>query len=254
MSRPDGGIVSADPIRTAAAQRGVWSLRDVAELVRSGRWLAADENAASVTALLHMDGNNLTTGVLDSSASNLAMRCRGTAVISTTQSKFGGSSLSLDGSSAYLTGPTGAATQFSGDFTVELWAYINANKPINQFNLLFDTRATIGTANGFALAQDSSGRIGVFTNNAFAITGSAIAITTWHHVALTRSGTTLTLWVNGSSQGTATNSANLSDGRFAVGVSIPDTLNFANAFIDEVRVTKGIARYTASFTPSTVAL
>jgi hypothetical protein len=254
MSRPDGGIVSVGGIQTAAAQRGVWSLRDVAQLARSGRWIATDANSGSVTALLHMDGTDQTTGILDSSSNNLAMRCRGAAAISTTQSKFGGSSLALDGTSAYVTGPTGAATQFSGDFTVELWAYINANKPTGQYNLFFDTRATVGSAGGFSLAQDSSGRVGVFTNNAFAITGTAIAITTWHHVALTRSGTTLTLWVNGSSQGTATNSANLSDGRFAIGVSLADLNNFANAYIDEVRVTKGLARYTGSFTPSTVAL
>ena len=77
-------------------------------------------------------------------------------------------------------------------------------------------------------------------------------LNTWRHVAVTRSGTSLRLFINGVQRGsTLTSSANLSDNQLKIGYYYSETFGFVGK-VDEFRVTKGVARYTANFTPPTV--
>lgn len=84
------------------------------------------------------------------------------------------------------------------------------------------------------------------------ITSATVVTNTWQHVALVRAGSTVTLYVGGTSRGTTTNSGtmgytNPTQGTLGLGGST------GLRYFDEVRVTKGVARYTANFTPPTEA-
>lgn len=191
--------------------------------------------------------NGTSGGIVDAAAQN-ALETVGDVRISTTVSKYGGSSMYFDGTGDYLLVPTSQTTVFTGNFTVESWIYINAHK---DYNVFFDSRASAATTGGFALATNASGQVGFFTNSSFGILGGSVATGAWHHVALVRSGGTITFYVNGSSIGTSTNTNALNDGRLWIGISGPDSINPFNGYMQDIRVTNGVARYTSTFTPPT---
>lgn len=202
---------------------------------------SSDPYFSNVSLLLHMDGSG--SSFVDSSASAKTITAYGNATQSTAQSKFGGVSARFDGDGDYLSSSVSDITRFSGDFTVEFWAYALTHK---SYNVWFDNRSTVASSTGFTMASNSSGQMTLFTNNSFTITGSSTFNTSqWIHFALVRSGSTIRLYQNGQSIGTSTNSTNFSDGALAVGISLPDQVHSVNGYIDELRVTK-IARYTGA--------
>lgn len=71
---------------------------------------------------------------------------------------------------------------------------------------------------------------------------------TFYHIAVVRSGSTITCYLNGTSVGSASNSTNLSDSKLTIGSAVSNT-NLVTGYIDDLRITKGYARYTTSFTP-----
>ena len=187
----------------------------------------------------------------------------GGAAVSTTQSKFGGASLvvSLSAStSTHFVSIDSSSTSAdlnigTGAFTYEAWFYPVANGGSSS------TQASI--IEGRSAANDGSS-LGIYhnaTNNlvvgalgtSTAMTSSqTVALNTWHHVALTRSGTTWTLWVNGASGATATSSTSISNPNIIrVGRGYVTTATF-RGYIDEVRISN-TARYTGAFTPSASA-
>ena len=87
-----------------------------------------------------------------------------------------------------------------------------------------------------------------------AISTGTIANDTWTHVAAVRKGSTVTLYINGTADGTMSSSVNvMSHGALQVGrqVAVSSTAQMWQGYIDELRVSKGIARWTADFTPPT---
>jgi hypothetical protein len=76
----------------------------------------------------------------------------------------------------------------------------------------------------------------------------------WNHVAIVRNGSTWTVSINGTSVGTATYSGtvNIPIGPLEIGWA-GTTDSYFTGYIDDLRITKGIARYTANFTPPTAA-
>jgi hypothetical protein len=164
----------------------------------------------------------------------------------------------FDGSGDYLTGPTNTATAFNltGDFTIESWCYFSS----------------VSTAfAGILSYADSSGFNGwELINNAGTVyfrflTGSAGAgqvtasssITTnqWYHIAVSRSGSTITLYINGYSVGTVTYSSSQSSSSSFIKVAadrIGSTLS--TGYLSNIRVVNGTAFYTSNFTPPTAPL
>jgi hypothetical protein len=199
---------------------------------------SSDPYFSYVSLLLHM--NETGSSFIDSSSTPKTITAFGNATQSAAQSKFGVASALFDGSGDYLSGTASDATRFSGNFTVEFWAFVLTHK---TYNVWFDCRSSVSSASGFTLASNSSGQMCFFTNNSFAITGSsAFTASQWTHFALVRSGSTITLYQGGQSIGTTTNSTNFSDGAFGVGISLPDLNHSVNGYIDELRITKDIAR------------
>lgn len=221
-----------------------------------------DPNFSNVSLLLHCDGTNGSTTFTDSSSSPKTVTSVGGAEISTAQSKFGGSSGLFDGVNNYLSVPASTAFDFaSGDFTIEMFAYLN-NTP-NGSALISETftgggdsvQFTIGFCNGTAGSTSGSRPFfGNFnaTSWAGAISASSLTLNTWLHIAAVRYGTTWTLYVDGSSVASATISRTLaSDDAILIGRrwDTGSTASYFDGYIDELRITKGVARYTADFTP-----
>jgi hypothetical protein len=188
--------------------------------------------------------NYTNAGVIDNAMMN-NLETVGNAQISTTQSKWGGASIAFDGTGDWLLAPSSPNFAIDGNFTVEMWVYFN-NTTLYAF---FDMRG-IGNAapnNPALFWSNSASKIQAYINNDFRITSGTLNTAQWYHVALTRSGTTVTLYVDGVSQGTYTYSASITQQALYVGTGAG--LGSFNGYIDDLRITKGFARYTANFTP-----
>lgn len=213
---------------------------------------ATDPYFASVVLLLHCDGSNGSTTFPDSSSSAKTMLVSADAQVDTGQKKYGTGSLKLDASGDYLrTNSSSADFSFSTatDFTVEAWVYVQAASPntVNWFALTA-RKYYFGTYSG-AVVVGGSGWANLFLGT----TSFTPYLDKWTHVAHTRSGSTHRLFVDGVLKETASNSGSVGDTDTA---SIGNDPNFGpvfNGWIDEVRVTKGVCRYTADFIPPPAA-
>ena len=215
--------------------------------------MSGDPYFNNVSLLLHMDGSNGSTTFTDSSKNNLTVTASGSAKISTTQSKFGGSSAAFDGSGDYLTtADTSLLSLGSGDFAVECWVYLN--NVSKQYQNLLDFRKISSTESVPAISVSYSD-LRYEAAGSVRITGSAVMTAgVWHHVAVSRSGPNIKLFLNGNQIGSTysdtTNyqSSKLTLGRFPFGV-----VSDLNGYLDDVRITNSVARYTENFTPPTEA-
>ena len=154
--------------------------------------------------------------------------------------------VSFDDIGDYLYLGTSSDFTMAGDFTVEAFAYV-IDAGINCF---FNVGDYINSTS-FVFYQHS-GFLRVYTNNALAASGGAVALNAWNHVALVRSGSTCTLYLNGKSVATFTNSATFS-GDVNIGVDYYNSNRsaYTSGFISNLRYINGTALYTANFTPPT---
>jgi hypothetical protein len=242
------GLIGAVRTSQRGAAVGMWTLSEQLEYQRLGTWIG-DADYDSVSLLLHMDGSNGGTTFTDSSKNAISVTANGNAQISTAQSKFGGASALFDGTTDYLTVASSASfALFAGNFTVEFWVRLNGttnNQAVVQLSSSGTERANISIVSNLIVLYTETGG-----NNATRISGTAPSTGTWHHVAWTRDGTTSRLFLNGTSVGTAS-SAPYPSGNMAVSIGANDRTSggtCVDGYIDELRITKGVARYTANFT------
>jgi hypothetical protein len=177
----------------------------------------------------------------------------GNAQVSTSVKKYGTGSLAFDGTGdSLLSTGTLSAAFGTGDFTIEFW--LNANTTSPAYQGIIDTRPSGGaSANAFLIYLDSSGTLYYFSNSTNILSYSPINTSTWIHVAVTRSSGSLRLFINGTISGSlVSNTINLTETRIIVG-NTHDNYGL-NGYIDDLRITKGLARYVQNFTPPTAAL
>ncbi len=183
----------------------------------------------------------------------------GNAKISSSVKKYGTGSLYFDGSGDYLSGPTMPTTALgSGAYTVEFWLYKDSTGTGERGIFQTQTASLYGLsifADGTTIYIDE--RTNTFSGTDPRISGT-ISQDTWIHVAVCRqTGTsgTLRAFVNGTQIGSSVTSGlrNLtSTGPIIVGNTAPASNPF-KGYIDDLRITNGYARYTATFTPPTAA-
>lgn len=219
-------------------------------LMQAAAAAASDPYFANVTALLHFNGADGSTTITDVIGSTWT--AGGTAQIDTAQSQSGGASLSVDGTSGSMVSTPDAAgwTFGSGDFTIE-WFVRFFSINVNPASVIVTKRTLFGP---YSVQIDSSGVITHLCSNDgstwgvnIASAASTIGINTWYHGALCRSGTTFSAFHNGTRIGTATMSGSLhvNSDVLSVGALGPGTFG-CGAWIDEFRITKGVARYSGS--------
>lgn len=215
----------------------------------SGTVGGGDPHFDKVSLLLHMDGADGSTTFID----QIGAECVpvGGAHLSTAQSVYGGSSLLLDGHmDGLLVSSTDALNFGTGDFTVEMGVYVIAHT--NATAALVSSGGSTWSSGECILRFNNGGVLSLFTNS-----GGVLISTTpfptgqWQHVAMCRSGGAVSIYqggvavVSGSMSGHLNFSNNL---KSFVGYSDFDKLSL-NGYVDDLRVTKGLARYTSNFTP-----
>jgi hypothetical protein len=211
-----------------------------------------DTNFNNVTLLLHGDSTTTDTSPLAATITN------SDTLLSTTIKKFGTGSFNFNGNQ-WLSTPSSTDYSFGiRNFTIEFWMYPSANVG----RRIAGTSAGTWQLNNWQIGLEGSSKL-YFNNNNSAggtlIVGtSTIPTGSWTHGAIVRSGTSLTVFVNGVSETTTTISESLSiDNGVAATILIGQggvtTDNKWNGYVDDFRVTKGVARYTTNFRPPIVA-
>ena len=178
----------------------------------------------------------------------------GNAQLSTSIKKYGSSSMYFDGTGDYLTSPSSTNYQFgTGNYTIEAWIY-----PTNWSSSGSNNIVNIGTyITGLMIRGQSTSGIEIYTNNTQRLNlTTGITANTWQHIALVRNGSACTFYVNGSSIGTFTDSSSIAPAAaiLTIGMAAHNSIEFYTGYIDDLRITKGFARYTSAFTPPAAAL
>jgi hypothetical protein len=214
-----------------------------------------DPYSNNVKLYLKGDGANNSTTIVDSSPLSQNVQRSGDTKIRTDQSKYGGSSIYIDGSFDYL---QIAETRGSTCFTVECWVYpLNFNGQTNDQNLI-----AFGDSSGNNIRQTlgptNTGQLRAYLYNeqyaptSFSILGGTLSLNTWNHIALTSVGTLnseISIFANGV-KSSANGNIYPNNPILFIG-AYPGASTGMSFYIDSLRVTRDVVRYTANFNPET---
>jgi hypothetical protein len=189
--------------------------------------------------------------IYDSTAKNNIVS--GGAFLSTTQSKFGGSSIRYPGGVWSYTVPGPQNSLGSGDFTIEFWIWFDgmgSQRPLSQGTYAAGEYLLI-------FNSDGSADWGEATTSRCHTTAGSVTTGAWYHFAIVRSGLTTAVYINGTQNGTTYTPAtnyNFSGltSTYIGGNPSTSSQTFAG-YIDDLRITAGVARYTANFSVPTTA-
>ena len=180
---------------------------------------------------------------------------QGNAKLSTAQKKYGTASLTLDGVGDYVSVPSNPDFQFGTDsYTFEGWFYNTGGRSAVQ--VLFDMRTAEPQVVPYLNIQ-TNGSLLYYVNGVSRITTAAgvVPLNAWTHIAISRqAGVGTKLFVNGTQVGlTSYTALDYIQAPFNIGARFDGTLGFVG-YVDDVRIEKGIAKYTSTFTPPASAL
>lgn len=242
-------------------------------------WVAGpqggDPSYASCILMWNCDGTDGATSATEQSTIRASASFAGNAQLDTAQKKFGTASLLLDGNSDWVSfADIDDYSLGNGDFTMEAWVRFNALPSASSSNghciaghyrNTGDQRAwwwQFTTANQLAFNYNSNGTSGAAVNSACSDT-PALSTGVWYHVAIVRDSGTLKHFFNGalltaSNTNISTTSIHNSTAQLRIGMLQSDGFEstegrYFNGWIDSIRITKGVARYTGAFTPPTEA-
>ena len=195
---------------------------------------------------------NFTNAGIFDQTSKTVLETVGDAKVSTTQYKYGTGSMYFDGTGDYLQvrNASPLLNFGTGNFTVEFWMYPVASTGDNG---IWDSRNADLSATGFTISLTDAEKIQFYSDTQKILGNTAVSLNTWTHIAVTRSGTSLRLFVNGIVDGNVTNSQNFTDTNITIGKGVWGSSEF-EGYLDDLRITKGYARYTSNFSPPTSAL
>jgi hypothetical protein len=229
-------------------------------LLLNGDYPTEDPDFENVVLLLKGDGADASTTIRDSSKTPKVITVFGNARIRTAQSKFGGSSLYFDGNGDSVRTPwTVDFAISSGDFTLETWVKFDVLNTGTWHNLIstWSDSAPSGQKGWRLLASgDNGGRI-FFANEGDQLDATnAVSVGPWFHIAVTRHAGTGRMFIDGVLKSEIAN-MQFSDApglpNVLIGVTDINSAWPLNGYLDDLRITKGVARYTANFTPPTSA-
>jgi hypothetical protein len=207
---------------------------------------APDTNTTNTSLLL----NFTNAGIFDSAAKNV-LETLGNASVSTTQAKWGTTSMAFDGTGDYLSATPKIQSNAvqGGNATIEMWVYTSNSS--SSLKCLVDTRSAQNTDTGFGIYQIANNVViygaGVKGNAASQLTGN-----TWVHLAVTRANTTNYVFIGGTLYNTFSYGNTLTSSNVTIASDVAGS-NAFTGYIDDLRITNGVARYTANFVPTTTA-
>ena len=214
-----------------------------------------DVHFPKVKLLLPFDGSNGATSTTDNSNANNTVSFAGTAQISTAQSKFGASSLLLDGNSDYLEVTNSELDLGGATCTIEFWVYLLGG--IGSLITFYSDYS--GASSGISIEKTTGNVVKVnLSGDGADITGTTTMSTgQWYHIALSGSDGSYKLFLNGTQEG-STATGSITDGHDTKKIGVfwysgGGYLRYWNGYLDDFRITKGLARYTSNFTPPTSA-
>jgi hypothetical protein len=159
----------------------------------------------------------------------------------------------FSGSGQYVSTPSNSGFAFgTGDFTVEAWVW--SNDVSGSERGFFQTSDAVGGiktsyASGLAIGFGAAGVLRAYAGaSVVSATSGSMPQFAWTHVAVTRASGTLTIWINGVSRGTGAAADNLTGTNCAFGGYYSNSFLF-NGYLSNLRVVKGTALYTGTFTP-----
>jgi hypothetical protein len=207
--------------------------------------VATDPDFASVSLLMHCNGTNGSTTFVDSSSLAHALTANGNVQLSTAQVKFGSAAALFDGTGDYVSSPNHASFNIeAGDFTLEAWVY-RAASGVSHY-LLSKRSATF--TNGWEWRINASNTLQYFHTGGTSLTSSGtVPSGQWVFLQTTRSGNTVSHFIDGVASGT---NASFTNGT----INIADTIKVGvandlgsgfNGYMDDIRITKGVARSNA---------
>ena len=186
----------------------------------------------------------------------------GNAQLSTSVKKYGSASMYFDGSGDILSTPASQNFVFNGDFTVEGWVYIDStmasSRPDNLKTFIFMGWNTGNTPQLYVYGNTTTAGVGVgyYDGTTAWEVAATVPKDQWVHIAYVRTGTALYGFVNGARYTiNASISAVIGSSNTMVIAGNPNQVSayysYLKGYIDDLRITKGVARYTTSFTPPT---
>lgn len=198
-------------------------------------------------------------------AAGKTITAAGNVAISSAQSKFGGYSAFFDGSGDSLSVANSGDFTFSADFTFEFFvrfaagtgvsAMIYDDETLSQYGILW--QKTAAEKIQFSFMPDNAANKADSASLVALLGTTSIALNTWYHVAVSRVGTTIYLFVNGNLEASATVATGVGihnpGGAKYFGVRGPYGTSYVNGYLDDVRVTKAVGRYSAAFTTPAAA-
>jgi hypothetical protein len=210
--------------------------------------------------LLHFNGEDCAPKLIDSSQAISLPTVLGNAVIKTNNYKFGSSAMYFDGSGDGLYYPHTPDYEFlTNDFTIDTWIYPNVMPtsdawPTNwTLHFVIFLGGTPSSSDGFGLILGQTKLIFHSADTQIISGTHNISINNWYHVAVTRYNNCFYLFVNGSVIAQVQSNSSISYGSLiCIGNNSSEGAWF-NGYIDELRVSKGIARWTSNFTPPSSA-
>jgi hypothetical protein len=213
--------------------------------------ITGDQYYNSCSLLLHFDGSNGSTTFTDNSPSPKTVTSVNGTAISTVQSKFGGASALFDGTNDYLSIPNNTNFNLSGgSYTIECWIRPTGN--YSGYNAIISKRIGVSASSAWQIYLRISTGVFSFYDGTERVSSVTPTANVWSHVAAVYNGSTINLYLNGVSVLSTAIVNTDYDAPILIG-SVPAGNEYFNGYIDELRVTKGVARYTTNFTTSSVA-
>jgi len=202
--------------------------------------------------LLHADGDG--NSFVDSSNYNHSIIVHGGAVQNSTRYKFGGKSAYFDGNGSYLTVPYSDDLKFGTEnFTIDFW--VNYPSLVDNKSILNIPALSVGGNIGFWEQSSQYFQFNAYANDStrYMSFGYSLVPNQWYHVAAVRNGDELNVYINGeklySYNVAGKNFTNNSESFVVIGAGGANGSWDAPAYIDELRISKGIARWTSNFLP-----
>lgn len=201
----------------------------------------------SVVALLPMGGTPGSATFTDVSKSANNWTGQGSAQLSNAQAKFGSTSANFNGTTGYAQPTANSGFAFgTNDFTIEFWAYLINN---SNYQGMYVDAYSVGITTLAIRYEQPSGSLGAWQNGEtdLHIGSATVSFTAWHHIAFTRTGGANRVFLDGTKILDWSSAAgNITSNLPAIGED--QQQYFLDGYMQELRVTNGIARYTATFT------